>query len=85
MYFLRFYGFVNRIVQTITYSHFYFQPIRFMQGAIDAFGSGAVAGATATASGPLGTIVYVLLGVTIFFTVGGIIMYAIHRFGGSRK
>ena len=55
-----------------------------MQGAIDAFGSGAVAGATATASGPLGTIVYVLLGVTIFFTVGGIIMYAIHRFGGKR-
>jgi hypothetical protein len=55
-----------------------------MQSAIDSFGSGAVAGATATASGPLGTIVYVLIGVTIFFVVGGIIIHAVRKFGGNK-
>lgn len=57
----------------------------WMQGAIDAFWSGAVAGAIATSSGSLGIIVYVLLGVTIFFIVGGIIMYAIHRFDWKKQ
>jgi len=56
-----------------------------MQAAVDAFGSGAITGATATASGPVGTIVYVLLGVTLFVTIALIILYIVHRFGGGKK
>lgn len=55
-----------------------------MQAALDAFGSGAIAGATATASGPVGTIVYVLLGVTVFLTVAWIVYHVVSRFGGHR-
>lgn len=54
-----------------------------MQTAVDGFGSGSIAAATATASGPVGTIVYVLLGVTLFLTIAGIIVYAIKHFGGK--
>lgn len=55
-----------------------------MQAAFDGFGSGAIAGATATAAGPVGTIVYVLLGITLFVTVASIVVYLIHKFGGNR-
>jgi len=56
-----------------------------MQAAVDGFGSGAIASATATASGPVGTIVYVLLGITLFLVVAGIVVYAIKHFGGSAR
>lgn len=52
-----------------------------MQSAVDGFGSGAIAAASATAAGPVGTIVYVLMGITLFLIVAGLVVYAIHRFG----
>ena len=51
-----------------------------MQALIDGFGSGALATASATGSGPVGTIVYVIVGVALFIGVASLVVVAIKKF-----
>lgn len=51
-----------------------------MQAVFDWFWSGALATAVATSSGPVGTIVYVLIGITLFVAVAWIIVSIVRRF-----
>ena len=73
--------FVNRIVFGYTHSQFYFPKTFFaMQTLVDGFGSGALATATDTGAGPVGTIIYVIVGVSLFIGVAGLVVYAIKKF-----
>lgn len=55
-----------------------------MQTLVDNFGSGTLAAATATGAGPVGTIIYVIIGVIVFIGVAGLVVYAFKRFIGGR-
>lgn len=55
-----------------------------MQDTVNKFGSGAINSSISTASGPVGNIVYVLLGITLFFIIAGIIIYALKRFKSTK-
>lgn len=56
-----------------------------MNSLLEGFGSGAIAGATATANGPLGTIVYTLFGVGLFIMAAGIVIGLIYMAKGAAK
>lgn len=52
-----------------------------MQSAVDGFGSGSISAARATAAGATGSIVYTMLGIALFLTISGIIVFVVRRFG----
>lgn len=75
------YHFVHRIVFGYSHSQVYFpNNLSAMQTLVDGFGSGALATATATGAGPVGTIIYVIVGVSLFIGVAGLVVYAIKKF-----
>lgn len=55
-------------------------PTASMQAVINSFGSGTLAAATATGTWPIGTMLYVIIGIIVFIGVAGLVVFAFKKF-----